>query len=82
MKKSKKATKDEKPGVIFVNAWVYAANCGDGSASVNFFNEEAEAEAYAAPDDERFCDDIFPVTLVIDPETKRICNVKKRKSDD
>jgi DNA-binding beta-propeller fold protein YncE len=73
--------KKGKSSVLFVKGYVYVSNCGDGSASVSFFNTEQEAEAYAAPDDERFCDDIRPITIVVDPQTGKICNVKKRKED-
>jgi hypothetical protein len=73
----KPEAKDSK--VIFVKPYVYVSNQGDGSANVNFFNTSEEAEAYAEPDGERYGDDIFPVTLVIDKKTGKICNVRKRR---
>lgn len=79
-KKAEKAA--EKSAVIFIKPWVYVQNLGDGSCGVRFFNERAEAEAYAEPDDERNCDDVFQVTLVVDPKTGRVCNVRKRQEDD
>lgn len=81
-KVTKKATPEKKSGVIFVRPWVYLANQGDGSASVNFFNTEEEAEAYAEPDGERYGDDVYQTTLVIDPKTGKICNVRKREKDE
>jgi len=80
----KKTVKKEKEqsNVIFVKPWVYVQNFGDGSCGVNFFNEEADANAYAEPDDERYCDDVYQVTLVIDPKTLKICNVRKRMNND
>ncbi len=81
-KKASEKPSAEKPAVIFVKPWVYLQSAGDGSAYANFFNTEEEASTYAEPDDERLCDDIFQVTLVIDPKSGRICNVKKREKDD
>lgn len=72
----------QKSDVLFVKAWVFVENGGDGSAFVSFFNTEEEANAYAEPADERFCDDVFPATIVVDPKTGKICNVKKRKNED
>jgi hypothetical protein len=70
------------PTVIFIKPWVYVRSQGDGSANVLFFNTEAEAEAFTEGDEERLCDDVFQVTLVIDPRTGQICNVRKRKDDE
>ncbi len=53
-----------------VKVWLYIENLGDGSCGVRFFNSEADAEAYAEPDDERYCDDIYPKELEFDEDGK------------
>lgn len=50
---------------IKVTMWLYMRNGGDGSASAKFFPTEQKAEQAAEEDDERFCDDIYPVTIVL-----------------
>lgn len=41
-------------------------NGGDGSAFIQIFKTEAEAEKYLADDDERFCDDVSTASFFID----------------
>lgn len=47
---------------------VYLENGGDGSARVFFFKSRASAEQYAAPDDERFAEDISAKELEFDEQ--------------
>lgn len=54
--------------------WFYIQNAGDGSAYVRFFNSEADAEAYAENDDERYCDDICQESLEFDSKTGKLTN--------
>ena len=49
---------------------VYIQNCGDGSCRVKFFNSEEDAEAYAEPDNERNCEDVYTVELEFDSDGK------------
>jgi hypothetical protein len=56
---------------------VFIQNLGDGSCAVRFFNSEEDAEAYAGDDDERYCDDIYPVTLEVD-ESGKLLNPDKK----
>jgi hypothetical protein len=51
-----------------VKVWLHIYNCGDGSCVVKFFPTEAEAEAYAAKNDERFCEDVYEKELEFSPE--------------
>lgn len=53
---------------LTVQKWGYLYNCGDGSAGVQFFATEEAAELAAGDDDERFEDDIFPVTVKVFPD--------------
>lgn len=77
-KKAVKA-KVKKSDVIFVKAYVWVVNNDDGSASALLFNTAEEAEAYAELDSApRFNDDVQRITLVVDPKTAKLCNVKKR----
>jgi hypothetical protein len=59
-----------------IGFWVYIQNGGGGSAFVRFFNSEAEAEAYAELDDERYCDDICYEAIEVD-ENGKILNPSK-----
>lgn len=47
---------DDKPKTVKVKFGYYVQNNGDGSASVLFFKNAENAEAYAGDDDERFTD--------------------------
>ena len=49
-----------------LNPWCYIQDQGDGSAFPLFFNTQKEAEAFAKNDDERLCDDIIQISLVVD----------------
>ena len=55
-----------------VQLYLYIQNMGDGSCSVKFFNSRESAEKFAEPDDERFCEDIYPKTLELDENGKLI----------
>ncbi len=77
-----KKTSSKKTPALNIKLWVYMSNCGDGSAVARYFNTEAEAEAFAEPDGERFCDDIYQETFKLDPETHRLLSVPVRDDDD
>lgn len=49
-----------------VKVWCYIYSCGDGSAGVEFFKTESEAEKAAENDDEPFCDNVFSKELEFD----------------
>jgi hypothetical protein len=78
-----KKTSSKKPASknLSIKLWVYMSNCGDGSAAPKFFNTEQEAEDFAEPDGERFCDDIFQTTLRLDPKTLKLLKVPTRDED-
>lgn len=57
----------------------YVQNNGDGSASVFFFKNQANAEAYAGDDDERFTDgDTGEQTLEFDEEGNLLTPERKK----
>lgn len=62
----------KRPNLIEVNAWVYARSSGDGGVSLRIHNEEADARREALGDPESFCDNVFPLDLVVDPDTRRV----------
>lgn len=57
---------------------------GDGSASVMFFRNEIDAEAYASKDDERLCEDISTVIIEVDEQGNLLMDDGERqaKSDE
>jgi hypothetical protein len=66
---------------IKVKFGYYVQNNGDGSASVLFFKNEANAEAYAGDDDERFTDgDTGEKTLEFDEEGNLLTPERKKES--
>lgn len=78
---SSKKSSASKVKPLEIKLWVYMSNCGDGSAVAKYFNTEAEAEEFAEPDGERFCDDIFEKTLRLDPKTLKLLKVPTRDED-
>ncbi len=66
-KKSKQKRRTKK-----IKFFIYIQSNGDGSASPIFFATEKLAEAVAAEDDERFCDDVSPHEFVVDLDTGEV----------
>lgn len=66
-----------------VTFYSYMQNGGDGSAFPKFFSTREAAEAYAESDDERFCDDIEIVNLIIDDNGKLLnhCDLDRQLND-
>ena len=68
---------------IKVKFAVYTQNQGDGSASPRLYATEELAEKAAEKDDERFCEDICALELVVDVETGEIVSgVETKVVDD
>lgn len=57
---------------ILVKFAVYLKNCGDGSAAAVPYATRELAEQAAEKDDERFCEDVEEIELVVDPSTGQI----------
>lgn len=64
--------KERVPRLLEVNTWVYARDAGDGSVRLSIHNEEAEARQEASADPAPFCDNVFPLDLVVDMHTHRV----------